>query len=624
MARTSKDLIFGIFLSILVAISLAAPLIGNSTNTELSIYDGGEPSGNGVFPLHPRSPMNPAGPSGGQNPQGTGSVSSTSAAGALLQADALLRTEKRGRDFFLKLVLGDLEEVNVLLDTDVGQDYHGSWQTTSQLETYKSRGWSEIDFSKKLKDSHFMDKFATTFNNKIIGHGQEQVMLHGVENLRNPSRVVWPEGPNRLLRLAQDKEFRWKTSGPSYGEGPATNAYYDVIYNLKDGVMILLRQLHPEEAIEEGKPAFRDPLAHGPRQRKSAQYDGPKVQFGWSDSPAEADPARLWFAEWHSQRSKRNAAIVSKYTGMDPRQRTGHVIERLDLMQSLSTIIVPENSIAFQPMETAQRQLDIVDACLRSSTNQDHKRPPLYKEYGSFYPFGTWCANALLATPPNNDIAMFLARHKQAAYPGLRHKTIVGVSIFRLDGDSAEDSSPALMWEVADFTNKDTECAKAWGAFKFGEKLPLVPTTADEPQHGEDSARGTGDQRATASHHVPEQCYPDIMKAWRNQGASHAQTASGGTADDPMDVDEGDNGGGDSMEGQESSRQTYERPGAIPGGTADDPMDVDEDDNGGGDSTGGQESSGQTYEQPGAIPHRPGQSENDPLRRLGVLPGGTS
>lgn len=49
-----------------------------------------------------------------------------------------------------------------------------------------------------------MQKFATTYSQITVGHAETNLMAPDEVALRHPSLEVWPRGPNRSIRMAQD------------------------------------------------------------------------------------------------------------------------------------------------------------------------------------------------------------------------------------------------------------------------------------------------------------------------------------------------------------------------------------------------------------------------------------
>ncbi|KAM0721840.1 hypothetical protein Q7P37_002765 [Cladosporium fusiforme] len=530
--------------------------------------------------------MDPVDPSGGQNP------GSSASGGTDPFVEELQALATKGQNFFMELLFGDSAEAGDLLDAATGRRYGEAWRITQPLKEYAEHSWVEHDLSDTSGMSDYMERFKTLFGSMTVGHNQLNVMTTGTPAIRHPSRKLWPNGPNRFLRLVNDKPFTWRKTRGFTGGIPPTHAYYDVIYNIKDGLMILLRQLHPADAIRQRSPAARPSLAPAPHfidvdlQRDS---NLPYVEYGYGHMPAQLDASRLWAAEWAWQRAPKNPQTVKKYAQMEPQHQAKWYAGSITFMQGLHTIIVPDVGVRYESTRTQRNQLSIIETCLKLA-DADLQNVPQYNRFGSFFPAGTYCINALLATPPNSDIVMLLARNKKGNFH-LGHKTITGVSIIKLDGSSGQTgtrkttNSVTLLWHIADFKAQDKECAEKWRAFKFGEPLPLIPGGSDPSQYGEGSAKGKGKAKQTAAASpIPEKCYPEIMKKWQTQ-----QTA-GASTDDPMDIDD-DN-----------------QPSAGGSGTG----------------TGGVGGSGQSSGQSGT--HQAGRDPNDPLRLAGVdvLPGSQS
>lgn len=521
--------------------------------------------------------MNPAGQSTAQNPQAN-------------NAQLLQELEQSGRTFFMKIVLATAQEVNRMLDAKTGSSYGDRWQSNLRPDTATKIGWVETDLSQELADNHYMNKYASLFSSMIVDHSNERLRTVQGSHLRAPSRIVWPTGPNRLTRMINDpstadRQWRYRNSVPG------RKGYYDVVYNLRDGIMILLRQLHPAEAIREESPLVRPPFNPAPQHVAGTLGQNlvlPQIQLVATTQPALFDASSLWLYAWNRQRGAPNSDLAKKQASLPPKLMPSDLHRGDVALKELSFIIVPEIGLRYENTETQQMQLEIINMCLKLSGKHDLKNLSKYRAYGSYFPAGTWCVNALLATPPNSDITMLLARHKTWLQRGasLGHKTIVGVSIVELDAQPGRPHSPTLVWEIGDLKEEDNGCAESWGAFKFGEQLPLLPGGPHPSQYGEGSAHGKGKGRAKDLPNVPEKCYPEIMRKWQTE-AAQGQSAGGGTADDPTMVDDDDD-----------DESNVVRTG--------DPME-------------GVVSTGQASGQSGSRPFQPGQSADDPLRRIDLF-----
>lgn len=196
-------------------------------------------------------------------------------------------------------------------------------------------------------------------------------------------------------------------------------------------------------------------------------------------------------------------------------------------------IIVPNVGMRNEPADS--QMLRVAAKCL--SSVKDDMQAQLYGEFGSFFPAGSWCTNALLSLHPNDYVANFLARHKNEGR-GLGRKTIVGVHIVRLSAQSTGNNIvPTLMWQFADFKESDVECAEAWGKTPAGQPLLLrVSPGAGAPR----SKKGKEPEIAPS---VPLYCYPEAMRRWQMKAfvgvpVNKPEASNRGSDPDRMDIDE--------------------------------------------------------------------------------------
>lgn len=170
--------------------------------------------------------------------------------------------------------------------------------------------------------------------------------------------------------------------------------------------------------------------------------------------------------------------------------------------RDINFIIIPDVGARRELEEDTASQL--VEACLKSTRRYDRGILPLYGGSESFFPAGSWCANALLASPTNSQVSLFLARHRRPTQqaPYFDHKVIAGVHIVKLDHHPGSNPLPSLVWEIIDQFNEYAQCAKQWGRVPLGQPLPRYQATTIL---GSETPAGV---------QVPAICYPQHMRSW--------------------------------------------------------------------------------------------------------------
>lgn len=201
----------------------------------------------------------------------------------------------------------------------------------------------------------------------------------------------------------------------------------------------------------------------------------------------------------------------------------------------------------------------IAEACLESTARLNLRNLPSLGDFGSLLPAGSWCFNALLATPTNQEVSVLLAHHRKRAPNAvdLNDKIISGVSIVKLN--SQEHPPPALIWWIRDRHARDAQCVEAWEKVQTGQSLPLIPRAESASP-----ASGKGKAPASSSTDVPEECYPEMMRQWRSRASgSHQQAGGQGGGGDPMDIDD-DGAYGTTHVGASGASGPSRNPGAFP------------------------------------------------------------
>lgn len=225
-----KCLLISLFIFLLVVSSCTAPLTTSnashlSSNMEslrslnpLLVDRNGETNADFNY-LRPRSPMNPPGPPGGQSQPGAASAPSSSVSlSAAGLAQEVLNTYVETGGHLMELVFANERSAQSMLNAKfpAGPGRYRqpatirSWLAISDFQAFKDNGWIEQDMSPQLTQSQFMDNFADTYGQIIVGQAEETLVHYGVQHLRKASTEVWPRGPNRLLRVVQNG--RWKKS----------------------------------------------------------------------------------------------------------------------------------------------------------------------------------------------------------------------------------------------------------------------------------------------------------------------------------------------------------------------------------------------------------------------------
>lgn len=172
--------------------------------------------------LHSRSPMDPMdldGPSSSQSQphEASGLLGAPSILASASSTMGILRKyEERGRNFFLLLTLVDANQVKHLLDVDRGL---GTWGGLTRFSHFLHNGWTQQDLSQSLTGNRFMDRLTTISDHLVVGQADETLVLHAERNnaLRHSSIKVWPEGPNRLIRMIHNGN--WGMGSTSIGVG---------------------------------------------------------------------------------------------------------------------------------------------------------------------------------------------------------------------------------------------------------------------------------------------------------------------------------------------------------------------------------------------------------------------
>lgn len=268
-----------------------------------------------------------------------------------------------------------------------------------------------------------------------------------------------------------------------------------MIYNIRDGILILLRQRPASDAISSEKP-------------ETLQF-----YLYWATD-------QIWFLQMLRQRQEKNidpdgTSSRRKYEMMPPKL-ISKTLNSAAKKNDLRFIFVPEIGTREDPLE--HHALGVVRKCL-SSIRPDMTLPR-YGGFGSFFPAGSWCSNALLSISPNSYVANFLARHKSGGQRNMNHKTLVGVHIIELDNSPAGKFTPTLAWEIKDFHQSDAGCAESWGKIPIGDSLPLrVSSGAGAESSAKGKGKGKGKEKEVEEV-VPLNCYPEIMRQWQPEAFS--------------------------------------------------------------------------------------------------------
>jgi hypothetical protein len=155
----------------------------------------------------------------------------------------------------------------------------------------------------------------------------------------------------------------------------------------------------------------------------------------------------------HTGTGGKAQGTVETYAKLEPYISTRRLMS-LEKMQMLSLIIVPD---IVDPLTTT-----IVNECLRNNERESAEGFPVFGAPGSFFPAGSWCYNALLATPQSSQVAWLIGTHKKLSDLGV--KTVMGVSITALEaqaGSNADTSSrPTLLWHIGKRKRHDVECVQ--------------------------------------------------------------------------------------------------------------------------------------------------------------------
>lgn len=219
---SKRTLIYTAF-SCLAALTSAAPLV-TSNDTEIITATDSQPDFNVLHSLHQRSPMDPVGPSSGQGSSaaaaaaGSSSSSRSYSSSAVIIDESLRSYERKGRGYYMQIVLADVERTNSMLNNEHGiSGVPQRWQQVIQPLTYMNGGWSARDTTDQLVQAQFEMKYKSTFDHLIVGQAEEELVLHGEEPLRPVSTVLWPRGPNRMIRMTQDGPWKSKNERERVG-----------------------------------------------------------------------------------------------------------------------------------------------------------------------------------------------------------------------------------------------------------------------------------------------------------------------------------------------------------------------------------------------------------------------